>query len=269
MYNLGKTIIMKRITDIQELRKIQIGVLDELHRFCSENALTYFLSSGSLIGAVRHGGYIPWDDDIDVYMPRGDYERLLNSYCDKSGRFKLLDPRKEKHYFYTFAKLADTRTLMKEEETKGYEIGVYVDVFPVDYVSDDLSERERVFRRKKLLYKIRRCKLSKENCLYSQLAYLCYKYLPIPLSVIDRQIEKQIVRHKPTGTVCNMTEAGPAVSHCFPASAIASSTEIGFEGKMYMTMIGYKTYLECTYGDYMKLPPVEQRQTHKFEAWWR
>ena len=68
---------MRKIEDIQELRSIQMGILNEVHSFCETQGITYFLSSGSLLGAVRHGGYIPWDDDIDIYMPRKDYERLL------------------------------------------------------------------------------------------------------------------------------------------------------------------------------------------------
>ena len=260
---------MKRITDIGELRAIQVGILDEIHRFCMQHGITYFLSSGTLIGAVRHKGYIPWDDDLDLYMPRADYERFLQTYTDEHGIYRVLDPKREEHYFYTFGKVVDTRTLMVERETEGYEIGVYVDLFPVDYVTDDMEERCRIFKKKKLLYKIRRCKMSKNNYLRSRLAYLCYKYLPVPLTVINRKIEQLTVRTEPTATVCNMTEAGPGIEGCFPASVIASSVDIEFEGKLYKTMVGYKEYLTKTYGDYMQLPPVEQRQTHQFEAYFK
>lgn len=258
---------MRKITDIHELRQIQIGILDEVHCFCETQGITYFLSSGSLLGAVRHGGYIPWDDDIDIYMPRKDYERLLRDFKDNE-QFKLLNPAKEPHYYYTFAKVVDTRTLMIEDETDGYEIGVYMDIFPVDYVPDDLKERERVFKRKKLLYKIRRCKISKSNPLHSRLAYWCYKLLPISVEQLNRMIRKLIVRKESSQYVCHMTEAGPGVKSCFPAEDIASSVDIAFEGKTYKTMVGYKDYLERTYGDYMTLPPVEQRVTHHFEAYW-
>ena len=258
---------MKKIDDIHELRSIQMGILDHVHQFCEEHGITYFLSSGSLLGAVRHGGYIPWDDDIDIYMPRKDYERLLREFKDNE-QFKLLNPAKEPHYYYTFAKVVDTRTLMIEKETEGFEIGVYMDIFPVDYVPDDLKERERVFKRKKLLYKIRRCKISKSNPLHSRLAYWCYKLLPISVEQLNRMIRKLIVRKESSQYVCHMTEAGPGVKSCFPAEDIASSVDIAFEGKTYKTMVGYKDYLERTYGDYMTLPPVEQRVTHHFEAYW-
>ncbi len=260
--------MMKKIEDIQELRSIQLGILDSVHDFCEKHGLKYFLSSGTLIGAVRHKGYIPWDDDIDIYMPRKDYELFLTSYEDTKGIYRAINPQTEPHYYYTFAKVVDQRTRMVETETEGYEIGVYMDIFPVDYVTDNLSRRERVFRLKKLLYKIRRCKISNANPLQSRLAYWCYKSLPISARYVFRLIQRLIVSAEPTHTVCNMTEAGPKMKGCFPAEAISSSVDIGFEGKMYKTMVGYKDYLERTYGDYMTLPPVEQRVTHHFEAYW-
>jgi len=260
---------MKKITDIHELRSIQMGILDEVHRFCEAHGLRYFLSSGTLIGAVRHKGYIPWDDDIDIYMPREDYETFLNTYHDEKGIYRAINPASESHYYYTFAKVVDQRTHMVERETEGYEIGVYMDIFPVDFVTEDLKERERIFRQKKLLYKIRRCKISQSNPLQSTLAYLVYKCWPMSVKQIERRIRKLIVLEKPTRTVCNMTEAGPSIKGCFPAEDIASSVDILFEGKTYKTMIGYRDYLERTYGDYMTLPPEDQRVTHKFEAYWK
>ncbi len=260
--------MMRKIEDIQELRQIQIGILDDVHRFCEEHGLRYFLSSGTLIGAVRHKGYIPWDDDIDIYMPRKDYEQFLKTYQDVNGVYRAINPQTESHYYYTFAKVVDSRTRMVEKETEGYEIGVYMDIFPVDYVVDNVQERKRVFRQKKLLYKIRRCKISNSNPLQSLLAYIVYKCWPMSVKQIERKIRQLIVLTEPTNVVCNMTEAGPTIKGCFSAEDIVSSVDIEFEGKKYKTMVGYKDYLERTYGDYMTLPPVEQRVTHQFEAYW-
>ena len=203
-----------------------------------------------------------------IYLgTRKDYEQFLREFKG-SEQFKLLNPAKEPHYYYTFAKVVDLRTRMVEDETEGFEIGVFMDIFPVDYVTDNLQERERVFKLKKLLYKIRRCKISNSNPLQSRLAYIVYKYLPLSVKQIERKIRRLIVLEEPTHTVCNMTEAGPKMKGCFPAADIATSVDIEFEGKQYKTMVGYKDYLERTYGDYMTLPPVEQRVTHKFEAYW-
>lgn len=266
---------MKRITDIQELRNIQMGILDDVHRFCEEQGLRYSLSSGTLIGAVRHQGYIPWDDDIDIYMLRTDYERFLKTYHDPEGRYKILAPSQkgraggEAPYYYTFAKVVDQRTKMVEKETEGYEIGVYIDVFPVDYVPEDKRAQDFIFRAKKLLYKIRRCKISNSNPLHSQLAYWCYRSLPVTVGMLDKLIRKLIVHHEPTGRLCHMTEAGPATPKgCFPAADMKKMMDMRFEDRVYKVMIGYDDYLTRTYGDYMKLPPENQRTTHQFEAYW-
>ena len=259
---------MKQITDINQLREIQMGILDDVHRFCENQGLRYSLSSGSLIGAVRHHGYIPWDDDIDIYMMRNDYERFIKTYHDQQEHYRVLDPKKEKHYYYTYAKVVDTRTRMIEKETKGYEIGVYIDVFPVDYVTDDMKMRKRIFRLKKLLYKIRRCKISQSNPLHSRLAYWCYRSLPVSVNMLNKWIECLIIRRKPTDTLCHMTEAGPTINGCFPAAAMKKMMDMKFENRIYKGMIGYDVYLRQTYGDYMKLPPEDQRTTHQFEAYW-
>ncbi|MBR1545832.1 MAG: LicD family protein [Prevotella sp.] len=258
---------VRKITDIQELRSIQMGILDDVHRFCEEQGLRYSLSSGTLIGAVRHKGYIPWDDDIDIYMLRSDYERFLQTYHDPQGRFRVLNPQKESHYYYTFAKVVDQRTRMIEKETAGYEIGVYIDIFPVDYVTEDIKERERIFRLKRLLYKIRRCKISNSNPLHSRLAYWCYRSLPVTVGVLNRWIERLIVRKEPTQTLCHMTEAGPAIKGCFPAKDMETYINLPFENRIYKAMAGYDDHLTRTYGDYMTLPPEDQRTTHQFEAY--
>lgn len=259
---------MKRITDIKELRNIQIDILCEIHKFCMEHGITYFLSSGTLLGAVRHKGYIPWDDDLDLYMPRESYERFLQLYQDE-GRYRIFAPDRTNDYYYTFAKLVDTSTLLVEQETRGFKIGVYVDIFPLDYISDDPTVQKQVFDKKKLLYKIRRCKISKSNPLKSTLGYCFYKMLPVSVKRLEKMIYSLIATSKPTSTVCNLTEAGPlTIKGCFPAADVAKSIEIEFEGRKFMTMAGYDDYLTHTYGDYMTLPPIEQRVTHKFEAYW-
>ena len=261
---------MRAITDINELRNIQMDILQTVHDYCQSHGMTYFLSSGTLLGAVRHGGYIPWDDDIDIYMPRESYDRFVAAFPhDDTGHYALYDKSTIAHYYYTFAKVVDTRTLMVEDETAGFEIGVYIDVFPVDYVPEDEAECQRVFKRKRLLYKIRRCKISHVNPLYSRLAYWCYRALPVSVGKIEAMLRKLIVHDKPTSLVCNMSESGPKISGCFPAAAIEQDVDIEFEGRTFKTMVGYKTYLEKTYGDYMTLPPVEQRVHHHFEAYWR
>lgn len=260
---------MKQITDIKELRQIQLAIMDDIHHFCQHNGIKYSLGGGTLIGAWRHQGYIPWDDDIDIYLMRSDYERFISEYKDNCGRFKLLSPRHTKNYFYTFAKVVDTRTIMLEDETAGYEIGVYVDVFPLDYVTDDLRSRRRVFWWKHLLYKIRRCKISKTQYLDSAVANFCYRHLPVSVGFIDWLIERYIHRRKPSGTVCEMCETERPLKGCYSVEAFSSTIDVSFEGRTYQSMVGYDEYLSNTYGDYMKIPPKDQQIQHRFKAYYR
>ena len=258
---------MERITDIQELRNIQLGIMDDIHNFCIKHNIKYSLAGGTLIGAFRHQGYIPWDDDIDIYLMRNDYERFLHEYNDASGRYQLLSPGTPNHYFYTFSKVVDTHTIMYEDETKGFEIGVYVDVFPVDYVPDDMKERRRVFWWKHMLYKIRRCKMSKTVCLHSTIAFYCYRYLPVTIGFIDLLLDRYIHRRRPSGFICEMCETERPLKGCYSVEAFDETFDVSFENKTYKSMKGYDEYLTNTYGDYMTLPPENQRIHHQFKAY--
>ena len=101
------------------------------------------------------------------------------------------------------------------------------------------------------------------------LAYRCYRALPLTVGMLDKMIRMLIVHHQPTNTLCHMTEAGPATPKgCFPAADMKKMIDMRFEDRVYKAMIGYDDYLTRTYGDYMKLPPEDQRVTHKFEAYY-
>lgn len=270
MANMQKRRNMQRINKIEDLRKFQIGILDKVHEFCTSHNITYFLACGTLIGAVRHKGYIPWDDDIDLYMPRSDYEKFVHTFNDSSGRFDLLEPRKTKSYVYTFAKITDTRTIMIEKWYDNYTLGVNIDIFPLDYASDNLFIRKFQFNLIKNLYRIRidkKVRLFRDKKIFGTFKRLVCKLLPISSYGIYLFLHKIICRKNPTNTVCDMTEVGPNIHGCFPAKAIAKTINIEFEGKQYKTLAGYDDCLKNIYGDYMTLPPSEKRITHKFEAY--
>ncbi len=244
-------------------------VLDKIHNYCQENQLTYFISSGTLLGAVRHGGYIPWDDDIDIYMPRSSFNAFCEEFNNSNGRYRLINGYNTEDYYYTFPKVVDTKTLLIEREHTDRQIGIYVDIFPVDYVPHDLSERERLFKEKD---KIKHLLIAKQSAIFRTLSltgiiYRLYSRLaPSRLKLLKR-FDDLIRNTSKTGQVCNLTDAGPSIKGCFNADAIAEAVDIKFENRVYKTMVGYKTYLEHTYGDYMTLPPEDKRIHHEFEAY--
>ena len=119
----------------EEIKTVQLDMLEAYHSFCMENNLRYFLDAGSLLGAIRHNGFIPWDDDIDLGMPRVDYEKAIAIGKNGFGRHYRIMPQEEG--IYTFAKIVDTRTEMIEFPDKHRnKIGVYIDLFPKDGVQD-------------------------------------------------------------------------------------------------------------------------------------
>ena len=147
---------MKKIDDIQELRQIQMGILDEVHRFCEAHGLRYFLSSGTLIGAVRHKGYIPWDDDIDIYMPREDYEKLM--VIGAKGlpdNLHLQTNETDPAYMMPFAKIRLGDTFFPEGG-KGYDRlkfqGIFIDVFPYDKLPQDPEIARRRIKKSRFWY---------------------------------------------------------------------------------------------------------------------
>ncbi|MCF0244636.1 MAG: LicD family protein [Bacteroidaceae bacterium] len=265
---------MKQITDTKELRTIQMEILDIIVDVCERHNIEYSLAGGTLIGALRHKGYIPWDDDIDLFMMRHDYDRFLAIFNkeqeEKQSPYELLSPEITKDYVYTFGKVADKRTIMIEDELQDFTIGVYVDIFPIDYVNEEMLARKVQYKLMHILYKIRRCKMIPSCCLKSRLAYYCYRYLPLPLKVINWSQRKYVFRRNPTSLICNIHGDYANPSYAFPVEAMQSFTEAEFEGKQYKIMAGYEEYLKRMYKfHYMTLPPEDQRYHHSFKAWWK
>lgn len=126
---------MKEINTV-ELKRIELDILKYIKTQCEKYNLRYYLAYGTLLGAVRHKGFIPWDDDIDIHMPREDYDKLIElEYNNPDSKYKLLSPKYNKDYYYSFAKMVDNETILEETGLKQIkELGVYVDIFPLDYI---------------------------------------------------------------------------------------------------------------------------------------
>ena len=259
--------IMREIKDINEIRNIQLSILDDIHTFCQTHNIRYSLAFGSLLGAVRHGGYIPWDDDIDICMPRADYERFLQSYRNR-GVYQLRDRSITSEHYYTFAKIVDGRTMVSEPDVSGHTTGVWVDVFPIDYVPDGQRSRRCLFWFKNVLYKMRMCKLLPGTSLHSAFATFCYRFFPLSAPCVDRLLRILICRTTPTSTMSCLTENIRTPRNCFPAVVFDNIKEYSFEGRTFMGVVDADAYLTCHYGNYMQLPPEDQRTTHHFQAWW-
>ena len=128
-------------------KKIEFGILKYVSQFCLENNIRYFLCGGTLLGAVRHKGFIPWDDDIDIYMPRPDYDRFIDLMSNSTSNYYVLSSSQH-DYYYNFAKVIDGRTSLNEI---GYQpirnLGIYIDIFPLEGMPTNKKDRETQFKK--------------------------------------------------------------------------------------------------------------------------
>ena len=129
---------MKKI-ETEELKRIQVDILKDIHEFCSINNIHYSLAYGTLLGAIRHQGYIPWDDDIDIMMLRSDYEKFIHTFPGSFKHLSICAPELDLNYYAPYANVWDNRTILDEginnADHRGKTIGIKIDVFPIDKTS--------------------------------------------------------------------------------------------------------------------------------------
>lgn len=260
---------------LDEVKEVQLKILKEVSDFCDENNIKYFLAYGTLLGAIRHKGYIPWDDDIDIMMLRDDYDKFLELFNKSNEELKVAAYELDKTFPYTFAKVFDKKTTLKENVLINYNIGVNIDLFPMDYLPEDLNESEKLYKKLDILKKIytlkvikqnRNRKITKEIILY--VSKIIFSFISIK-KLVQRIINMtKRYRDKPSNYVgCavwgNMGER-------VEKEAFSNSIDANFEGYIFKVPIGYDTYLKNVYGDYMELPPLEQRKAHhSYQAFWK
>lgn len=266
---------MRKITESKELQTIQLEIFDKIHEFCQQKGLNYSLYGGTLIGAIRHKGFIPWDDDIDLIMPRPDYE----IFCREFGTdgFSVHDYRNDADYVLPYAKVYHEKTLLIEDAYPDKRSCVFVDVFPVDGFPDNgkslLPAARSRFWNMMFVSAKNTPLLKKGRRFYKTLIVYCLRLLSCAFSTkfFLTRFQKEVQKHgyKNSLFVADMTW-GYGVSQCVPAEALGSFVDVEFEGRLAKAMVGWHTYLTNVFGDYMQLPPPEKRVTHHaFKVWWK
>jgi lipopolysaccharide cholinephosphotransferase len=262
---------MKEIL-IAEIKSVQLNILKQIAIFCDQNNIRYFLGYGTLIGAIRHKGYIPWDDDIDIIMPRGDYNRFVKEFNKSNKIFKLVDISNNTLYELPYAKVYDTRTEMIEGMYKPVvNYGVYIDVFPIDGYGSKLNLStihmlSKFLNAKKAIYDSKRK-------WYKSIIILLGKFflMPFTVSMIIKLMNNLATKFDYDKSMLVNSMFSPYCMHeMCPKSWLENSIEAEFEGDKYKIPIYYDEYLKNIYGEYMKLPPKEKQVTHHvFKAWWK
>ncbi|MDR0301571.1 MAG: LicD family protein [Treponema sp.] len=252
-----------------KLRGVMLEILDEFVRICEENNLTYFLSDGTLLGAVRHKGFIPWDDDIDVAMPRKDYEKFLDivSSDTKSNYYALSHrcPVNTYYHYRAFTRFCKKGTIFAQENKKSPEeySGIFIDIWPFDNCILSLTRLHKKFTL--FAWRIYRLKTQKEIPSKKYKLFLIKiinRLLPLKLFEIILKISYTIFNNFRTKNIVFFYGFTDITKNCQKYDTIFPLAKIVFEGKQYFAPGDYNTYLTRVYGNYMELPPVEQRLTH-------
>ena len=253
---------------LRQLQLIQLEMLEEVDRICKKCGIRYNIIAGTLLGAVRHGGYIPWDDDADVALLRQEYEKFrkaCKTELDKS-RFVFQDHRNTKGYRWGYGKLRRKNTLFLREyqEHMPYFQGVFIDIFPLDNVPDNYILRsihnfECFCIRKVLWSEVGKLadKDPNKRLLYSLLSN-------IPVEKVFEAYHKLIKssNRKSTKMVRILTFPTPNKAYGYYRKWYEHSADTVFEGKVFSGIRDFDEYLSFKFGDYMKLPPVEKRKVH-------
>ena len=266
---------MKTEITLNEKKQIMLDMLSELSEFCDLHHITYFLTGGTLLGAIRHNGYIPWDDDIDICLLRRDYETLLSSFKSTSGNVSILDISNTKGYIWPAAKAIDKRTVLVENKYKLDAIGVYIDIFPMDNLPGDYkSAKKYALKVKRIKDKLtlKHLRIEKKRAFLKNVLVVLGKCLYlIPDQYLIHRIENLSKRFQDENTeyICNLSGAW-GEREITKAEYFSSSKKHIFENKEFCIPDGYDGYLKGVYGDYMTPPPIEKQITHHASrAYWR
>ncbi len=248
---------------IDDTQKIALRILDYLDSYCSQHGLRYFLVGGSLIGAVRDHDLVAWDDDVDVAMPRPDYERLLREFQDTDD-LRLVHQSRTPECVYGMAKLVDTHTTYNERWIDSREyMGVFVDIFPLDSIPEGATRFMEWCGFLKKLY-LFGFALSQRSAVGKPLKGFVLKLCRTVLRPFGRygffcRVEK-VFRSKPGDWVFNGWGAwGKRESG--PAAWFESTVPVAIRGRQYLAPAGYDEWLTKVYGDYMT-PPANPAISH-------
>lgn len=268
---------------LDEIKECSIGVLDYIAKICQDNNLTYYLCGGTLLGAVRHNGFIPWDDDIDIMMPRDDYEKLF-SVWPKDCSYGIRYFKNTAIFPIAYGKAYDLRTVKVEKcRSFGTEMGIDVDIFPIDSIPNDDKETVEFFNEIEKIDKRLTIQLSQyikglsiHTLLYNIKVFLVRLSELLNITSVKRivyRFDQLSQKYNSYNTdYCGIT----SISHYGAKeknnrSVYNEVVNVSFEGKSYPAPIGYKDYLSHLYGvDYMALPPKSKRVTHhSYKAFWK
>lgn len=260
---------------LAERKRIELSILKDLDSLCKKNSITYYLAYGSLLGTVRHSGFIPWDDDIDVWVPINEYQKLL-SILKAESKYDVLDNISDVSWPMAFAKLSDPKTLIVDDQDE-YKFlkqrGIAVDIFPLFYCKNNKKWFKRIHNNRNNIIRLfcfENGILAERTGLKNRLNYY-YAWLMNVLGHDQDYYKKRMLKKElqllDTGYLgCPVSlyeNADIYDEDCFSETIMKE-----FEGDYYPVPVGYDRILTKLYGNYMQLPAPEDRvSNHKVKAY--
>lgn len=252
---------------LKRLQDTELEMLKQADLICKKHNLSYFLIAGTLLGAVRHKGFIPWDDDIDIALPRKDYELFLKYAQDELPQeYSIQFEDTEIEYWFPYAKIRKNGTVFEEPMLKNYNgnKGIFIDIFPLDYVPKAKSKIQT------LQYKV--VKVCQELMVWKKFGVgipnkVSKKILFSVMSIKQaRYIQKKVMiiysKKKKCDYFVNLGSYYDVERETILIDKYMPPTEIEFCGTKFLVPKDYDYILKKIYGDYMKLPPVDERKNH-------
>lgn len=257
---------MRKMTS-KDIQDVSLDILCDVHKFCIDHNIRYTLQGGTLLGAIRHKGFIPWDDDVDIAMPRPDYERFCKEYhSDKGNELYCLEKGNSE---LAFARVCDMqRTLVDCSYLPwtGVKTGVWIDIFPLDGIEDVYKFRSKRVRRAYLVWKLASMKRYTQRRHTVPLS--CKEWLSLMVKKLFFRFYDPLSHHQricteiPFGTTryyCNLAFMQYKERECHPVAVLEPFELRSFEDYEFLTLHDYDTALREKFGDYMQLPPEDQR----------
>ena len=269
----NKKMTIKQSVDVKEVQKLQLNMLVKLTKYLDENNISYYLCGGTLLGAIRHKGFIPWDDDIDIFVPRPDYERLINIATDKFITEDIIIKTIKSHdYEFPFIKAYDVNYIVEEEKIKTKEEYLWVDIFPVDGMSEKQEDNKKLMKKIFFYRKLLNAKMYRNNefkKLFHGKTKICIKMIQkffvslVPSKVYSKKIDKISRKY----SYENSDYVGGIMWGYGPQERIKKEEflqkiKVDFEGEKFTTFACWDSYLKNLYGNYMELPPESERKFH-------